>query len=71
MLAGRRLRWAPEWDCSDGRLVFDAAAGDYWVLSPLATLVVRAAEGEPVDLPLADPELDATLTQLRKVGLLA
>ncbi|MBB5205713.1 hypothetical protein HNQ51_003040 [Inhella inkyongensis] len=39
---GRRLIWAPDWNCSDGRIAFDATSGDYWILSPLAAALVRA-----------------------------
>ena len=39
---GRRLIWAPNWSCSDGRIAFDAASGDYWILSPLATALVQS-----------------------------
>lgn len=41
---GRRLRWAPDWACSDSAVLFDCNSGDYWVLSPLAGDVMRALE---------------------------
>lgn len=41
---GRRLRFAPDWACSDSAVLFDCNSGDYWVLSPLAGDVMRALE---------------------------
>lgn len=72
LVRGRRLCWAPAWSCSDGHVVFDAASGDYWVLSPLAARIVRSLdEGTPV-APQPDDDEDwvATVDRLRQVGLI-
>lgn len=50
IVAGRSLRWSPAWPCSDGRVLFDASSGDYWVLSADGQAAVQALEREgPVD----------------------
>lgn len=41
---GRVLHWAPEWSCSEGRVVFDAMSGDFWVLDPPHARLVRLLE---------------------------
>lgn len=38
---GRRLKLAPRWD-DDAGLCFDAASGDYWVLTVAACDLVRS-----------------------------
>lgn len=38
---GRSLRFAPEWQCSDAKVVFDRNSGDYWVVSQLADLALK------------------------------
>jgi PqqD family protein of HPr-rel-A system len=57
---GRRLIWAPDWSCSDGRIAFDAASGDFWILSPIATALVRALAERP---EVTDAEWLSALTQ--------
>ncbi len=50
VVAGRALRWSPPWPCSDGRVLFDASSGDYWVLSTDGQAAVHALECEgPLD----------------------
>lgn len=58
VVAGRALRWAPPWPCSDGRVLFDASSGDYWVLSAAGQAAVQTLEGEG---PLAEDDLLARL----------
>ena len=67
--AGRRLKLAPAWD-EDARLCFDAASGDYWVLTTataaaLERLLAGAPAGEGASL--AD---STTLASLIDAGLL-
>lgn len=38
---GRDLRYSPRWPCSDSVVVFDAASGDYWVVTPIADAALR------------------------------
>lgn len=67
--AGRRLKLAPPWD-DDARLCFDAASGDYWVLTAAAaTALERLLSGAPTGdgASLAD---SATLAPLIDAGLL-
>ena len=42
---GRLLRWGPVWTETDGTLVFDAASGDYWVLSHEARSLLLDVDG--------------------------
>lgn len=67
--AGRRLKLAPAWD-EDVRLCFDAASGDYWVLTTAAAAVLeRLLAGDPAGegVYLAD---STTLASLIDAGLL-
>ncbi|MFN4115749.1 MAG: hypothetical protein ACK4F7_04515 [Inhella sp.] len=72
LLAGRRLCWAPAWPCSDAQVLFDAASGDYWLLSPLASRIVRALQDGERPTAHGDDEEDwsATLQRLVQVGLI-
>jgi hypothetical protein len=40
--AGRSVVFGPEWDDADARLAFDAASGDFWILSGLGQRIVEA-----------------------------
>jgi hypothetical protein len=44
---GRDLRFAPEWAGSKAQVVFDAASGDYWVVTRLAASVLRGLAAGP------------------------
>ena len=66
--AGRELCWAPDWPCSDGRIVFDRVSGDYWILSPEAAALVRQAETQTGSLRQGSPDL---IQELQQTGLLA
>lgn len=70
-MPGRRLIWAPAWPCSDAQVLFDGASGDYWLLSPLATEILRSLEhGTPAPTASDDEDRRDTLERLRQVGLL-
>jgi hypothetical protein len=46
VIPGRSFHWAPQWPCSEGRVLFDQCSGDYWVLSgPAAQLLTTLATG--------------------------
>ena len=74
---GRRLRWSPEWDCSDDTVLFDAASGDFWVLSADARALVQQLEREgplprhawPTDGPAGDM-IEHVLASLVRGGVL-
>lgn len=76
---GRRLHWAPPWTEGDTALVFDAASGDYWVLSSAASELLRAvasgmsaSDAPPVQSPESpeSPRQDAALmAELGRHGL--
>ena len=72
LMPGRSLIWAPDWDCSDARVLFDAASGDYWLLSPLASRIVESLRQCQRVGPAQDEAEDwlPTLERLRQVGLL-
>lgn len=55
LVSGRFLRFAPDWSCSDAAVLFDRNSGDYWVLSFLATTVVKLLRTHGA-LALADLE---------------
>lgn len=69
---GRRLCWAPAWPCSDAQVLFDAASGDYWLLSPLASRILHALQAGTQVVPESDGEEDwsETIERLRQVGLI-
>lgn len=71
--AGRRLHWAPSWDDSDAALVFDAASGDYWVLSVAAAEMLRQVSAGEVQArsksALRWNEAEELLTELQRSGL--
>lgn len=52
---GRDLHFSPDWNCSDACVVFDANSGDYWVVSPLALMVLRELQGHG---PQSKPDLE-------------
>lgn len=80
----RQLKFAPEWPCSDARVVFDALSGDYWVLSQLATDILsylhlngilalgqlQQYSVESFSDHFSQETFDATLQSLTKAGLL-
>jgi hypothetical protein len=72
LACGRRLCWAPAWSCSDAQVLFDAASGDYWLLSPLASRILHALESGAPIVPESDEDEDwsETLERLRQVGLI-
>lgn len=47
VISGRELVWAPSWQCSDARVVFDRNSGDYWVVSGLASLLLETVQNFP------------------------
>jgi hypothetical protein len=66
------LRHAPRWACSDAAVVFDAASGDYWIVTPAAEAVLRrleAAEALPIEalVPADLPRPLASTAYLREV----
>ncbi len=83
MRAGRVVRRGPAWYCSDNVLVFDAASGDFWVLTPQANALLGAilAQGSlsmsglsslvsgDLALPLAD--LESLVQDMVRSGLLS
>ena len=38
---GRSLCFGPGWSCSDAAIMFDRNSGDYWVVSLLASSVIK------------------------------
>lgn len=75
---GRLLRWAPRWPCSDDAVLFDAASGDYWVLSAPGRAIIEALQAAaPLERAaliegLAAPDADgeALIRSLAAAGLL-
>lgn len=75
---GRDFRWAPAWDCSEHQVLFDAASGDYWVLTQPARRLLELLQAEGarereqlmlrLDLP-AD-EVPALLDNLQQARLI-
>ena len=58
---GRRLVVGPRWQCSEGRVVFDATSGDFWVLAEDAVRVVESVlSGGGIELE-QDPALILSL----------
>lgn len=70
---GRRLRWGPVWSETDGALVFDAASGDYWVLSQEARRLLLDIDGAKPDCaPVQDVAAPVGLmAELERCGLIA
>lgn len=67
--AGRLLSWAPDWPCSEASVLFDAAAGDFWVLDGDSRRLIAALSAFGPRAPDALP--DATgLTQQQVLALL-
>ena len=61
LVPGREIRFAPEWDCADAFVIFDANSGDYWVVAMLAHDILRQAQSHEAGIPLpALAELLAT-----------
>jgi hypothetical protein len=52
--AGRSIVLGPEWTEVDARLAFDAASGDFWILSSLGQRIVEVLS---VSGPLGEREL--------------
>lgn len=75
---GRRLRLAPPWPCAELALLFDAASGDYWVLTPEGSTVVHALSLKgPCSmssllqrLPLAQADAQELLQELQRSGII-
>ena len=63
---GRALRWAPRWDDSEDTVLFDAASGDYWLLTADGRTVVEWLQAEPV---LSHDDLLARLAAVTTDGL--
>lgn len=55
---GRHLRFSPDWNCSEARVVFDANSGDYWVVSLLASMILRQLQAHG---PQSKPDLEQFL----------
>ncbi len=60
------LREGPAWAESEGRLYFDVASGDFWVLAGEAEQIVRQA----MQAPALQVEASATVDALLAAGLL-
>ena len=66
--SGRALIFAPDWECSEARVVFDRNSGDYWIVSSLSAMVLQhlyvegAATMLALNEALRDTQLYADLT---------
>lgn len=76
---GRQLRWSPAWPGEDASVLFDAASGDFWVLSAATRSLLERVAAEPglhaeaLCAATGMPPLagDETLASLRAAGLVA
>ncbi len=76
---GRRLRWSPAWPGEEASVLFDAASGDFWVLTPATRSLLERVAAEPeltaeallAQAPWTADGLNEALASLRAAGLLA